>query len=102
MARDDEAVRRLSTIPGIARGSKRGNRYRRTNLVQGARAVLPHILTQETPLGPSPGRALKNIVVRRAGRQARAHRLGRSQEWAQFRSVGGGSIETEQSPVLSR
>jgi len=94
MAREDEAARRLSTIPGIGvinataltaaignaasfgRGrdlaawlgltprqattggkprllgiSKRGNRYLRTNLIHGARAVLPHIMGQDTPLG---------------------------------------------------
>lgn len=31
--------------------SKRGNRYLRANLIDGARAVLPRIATQDTPLG---------------------------------------------------
>jgi len=110
MAREDEAARRLSTIPGIGvinataltaavgdarsfrRGrdlaawlgltprqattggkprllgiSKRGNRYLRANLIHGARAVLPHILAQDTPLGrwarSLSERAHKNVVV---------------------------------------
>lgn len=110
MAREDEAARRLATIPGIgtinataltaavgdarsfSRGrdlaawlgltprqattggkprllgiSKRGNRYLRANLIHGARAVLPLILTQGTPLGRwargLSERAHKNIVV---------------------------------------
>lgn len=94
MAREDEAARRLATIPGIGvinttalvatvgdarsfgRGrdlaawlgltprqattggkprllgiSNRGNRYLRVNLIHGARAVLPRIMAQDTPLG---------------------------------------------------
>ncbi|HET8726070.1 MAG TPA: IS110 family transposase [Alphaproteobacteria bacterium] len=47
--------------------SKRGNRYLRANLIHGARAVLPRVLAQETPLGQW-ARALskrthKHIVV---------------------------------------
>lgn len=110
MAREDEAARRLATIPGIgainatalvaalgdarhfARGrdlcawlgltprqattggkarllgiSKRGNRYLRTNLIHGARAVLPAILARETPLARwvrgLAERAHRNVVV---------------------------------------
>jgi transposase len=47
--------------------SKRGNRYLRMNLIHGARAALPHILVQDTPLGrwarSLSARAHKNIVV---------------------------------------
>jgi transposase len=47
--------------------SKRGNRYLRVNLIHGARAVLPHILAQDTPLGrwvrSLSERAHKNVVV---------------------------------------
>jgi transposase len=47
--------------------SKRGNRYLRANLIHGARAVLPRLLNQETPLGrwarKLSERAHKNIVV---------------------------------------
>ncbi len=47
--------------------SKRGNRYLRANLIHGARAVLPRIMAQDTPLGRWArgllGRAHKNIVV---------------------------------------
>jgi len=47
--------------------SKRGNRYLRANLIHGARAVLPRIMAQDTPLGEwARGlleRAHKNIVV---------------------------------------
>lgn len=47
--------------------SKRGNRYLRKNLIHGARAVLPHLVTQETPLGrwahELSMRAHKNVVV---------------------------------------
>ena len=47
--------------------SKRGNRYLRANLIHGARAVLPHILAQATPLGQwaraLSERAHKNVVV---------------------------------------
>lgn len=47
--------------------SKRGNRYLRANLIHGARAVLPHILAQDTPLGrwarSLSERAHKNVVV---------------------------------------
>jgi transposase len=110
MAREDEAARRLSTIPGVgvinatalvaAVGdasnfgcgrdlaawlgltprqattggkprllgiSKRGNRYLRANLIHGARAVLPHIMVQDTPLGRWTrsllARAHRNVVV---------------------------------------
>lgn len=110
MARENEAARRLTTIPGIgvinataltaaignasnfARGrdlaawlgltprqattggkprllgiSKRGNRYLRANLIHGARAVLPRIMAQDTPLGRwargLSARAHKNVVV---------------------------------------
>jgi transposase len=110
MAREDDAARRLSTIPGIgvinatalvaAIGdaqsfgrsrdlaawlgltprqattggkprllgiSKRGNRYLRANLIHGARAALPHVMAQETPLGRwvrgLSQRAHRNIVV---------------------------------------
>jgi len=110
MARENEADRRLSTIPEIEvinvtalmaavgdarsfrRGrdlaawlgltlrqattggkprllgiSKRGNRYLRANLIHSARAVLPHLLTQGTPLDRwvqnLSERAHRNIVV---------------------------------------
>jgi transposase len=47
--------------------SKRGNRYLRANLIHGARAVLPHILAGETPLGrwarALSKRAHRNVVV---------------------------------------
>ncbi|APG90246.1 IS110 family transposase [Sinorhizobium americanum] len=47
--------------------SKRGNRYLRTNLIHGARAALPHIAAQDTPLGrwvrSLSQRVHKNIVV---------------------------------------
>jgi transposase len=47
--------------------SKRGNRYLRANLIHGARAVLPHILAQETPLGRwargLSQRAHRNVVI---------------------------------------
>ena len=47
--------------------SKRGNRYPRANLIHGARAALPHILAQDTPLGrwvrSLSARAHKNVVV---------------------------------------
>lgn len=46
--------------------SKRGNRYLRVNLIHGARAVLPRIMAQDTPLGRWRGlseRAHKNVVV---------------------------------------
>ena len=47
--------------------SKRGNRYLRANLIHGARAVLPRLLTQETPLGrwarALSERAHKNVIV---------------------------------------
>ncbi|MEM7445711.1 MAG: IS110 family transposase [Pseudomonadota bacterium] len=47
--------------------SMRGNRYLRANLIHGARAVLPHILAQDTPLGRwargLSERAHKNVVV---------------------------------------
>lgn len=47
--------------------SKRGNRYLRTNLIHGARAVLPRLLSQDTPLGrwlrALSERAHKNVVV---------------------------------------
>lgn len=110
LAREDEAARRLATIPGIGsinatammaavgdarsfrRGhdlaawlgltprqattggkprllgiSKRGNRYLRANLIHGARAVLPRIMSQDTPLGrwvrKLSERTHKNVVV---------------------------------------
>lgn len=47
--------------------SKRGNRYLRANLIHGARAVLPAILSQDTPLGrwarALSERAHRNVVV---------------------------------------
>ena len=47
--------------------SKRGNRQLRANLIHGARAVLPRVLAQDTPLGrwarSLSTRAHKNIVV---------------------------------------
>lgn len=47
--------------------SKRGNRYLRKNLIHGARAVLPHLVKQATPLGrwacELSMRAHKNVVV---------------------------------------
>ena len=47
--------------------SKRGNRYLRGNLIHGARAVLPGMLAQETPLGrwarALSERAHRNVVV---------------------------------------
>src|SRR4030088_3082657 len=137
MAREDEAVRRLTTIPGIGtinatalaaavgnapafrrgrdmaggggapvarprafgRGrdmaawlgltprqmttggkprllgiSKRGNRYLRKNLIHGARAVLPYLVEQKTPLGRWArgllARAHKNVVVVALANQA--------------------------------
>jgi transposase len=110
MARNEEPVRRLVTIPGIGtinatalvaavgnarafrRGrdmaawlgltprqittggkprllgiSKRGNRYLRKNLIHGARAVLPYLVEQKTPLSRWArellARAHKNVVV---------------------------------------
>ena len=47
--------------------SKRGNRYLRKNLIHGARAVLPRLIEQDTPIGRWT-RALsqwahKNVVV---------------------------------------
>jgi transposase len=127
MAREDEAARRLSTIPGIGtinataltaavgdarnfrRGrdfaawlgltprqvttggkprllgiSKRGNRYLRVNLIHGARAVLPHIMAKDTPLGRwvrhLMERTHKNVVV-----VALAAKLARI-AWAVLRS----------------
>ena len=47
--------------------SKRGNRYLRKNLIHGARAVLPRLIEQDTPLGrwtrALSQRAHKNVVV---------------------------------------
>jgi transposase len=47
--------------------SKRGNRYLRKNLIHGARAVLPHLVERDTPLGKWVkgllARAHKNTVV---------------------------------------
>lgn len=47
--------------------SKRGNRYLRTNLIHGARAILPRIMTQDTLLGrwarSLSERAHNNVVV---------------------------------------
>ena len=47
--------------------SKRGNRYLRKNLIHGARAVLPYLVEQKTPLGRWArgllARAHKNVVV---------------------------------------
>jgi transposase len=47
--------------------SKRGNRYLRANLIHGARAVLPAILAQDSPLGhwarTLSGWAHRNVVV---------------------------------------
>ena len=47
--------------------SKRGNRYLRGNLIHGARAMLPGVLAQETPLGrwarALSERAHRNVVV---------------------------------------
>lgn len=47
--------------------SKRGNRYLRANLIHGARAVLPAVLAQGSPLGRwargLSGRAHKNVVI---------------------------------------
>ncbi|HZD91829.1 MAG TPA: IS110 family transposase [Pseudolabrys sp.] len=110
MARNNEAARRLMTIPGIGtinatalaaavgdartfrRGrdmaawlglvprqmttggkprllgiSKRGNRYLRKNLIHGARAVLPYLVTRDTPLARWArgllARTHKNVVV---------------------------------------
>ncbi|MBK8174306.1 MAG: IS110 family transposase [Rhodospirillales bacterium] len=110
LAREDEAARRLMTIPGIGtinatalaaavgdartfgRGrdmaawlgltprqrttggkphllgiSKRGNRYLRKNLIHGARAVLPRLADQPTPLGRWArgllARAPKNVAI---------------------------------------
>jgi len=110
MARNNEAARRLMTIPGIGtinatalaaavgdartfqRGrdmaawlglvprqmttggkprllgiSKRGNRYLRKNLIHGARAVLPNLVTRDTPLARWArgllARTHKNVVV---------------------------------------
>ena len=56
--------------------SKRGNRHLRVNLVHGARAVLPGVLAQETPLGrwarALSERAHKNgVVVALAAKLAR-------------------------------
>ena len=47
--------------------SKRGNRYLRKNLIHGARAVLPYLVEQKTPLSRWTcgllARAHKNVVV---------------------------------------
>src|SRR3954468_23608834 len=47
--------------------SKRGNRYLRKNLIHGARAVLPHLATRDTPLARWVrgllARTHKNVVV---------------------------------------
>jgi len=47
--------------------SKRGNRYLRKNLIHGARAVLPRLVDQDTPLGRwtrvLSARAPKNVVI---------------------------------------
>ena len=47
--------------------SKRGNRYLRKNLIHGARAVLPRLADQDTPLGRWTrallARAPKNVVI---------------------------------------
>lgn len=47
--------------------SKRGNRYLRANLIHGARAVLPRLVTQDSPLGrwirSLLERTHKNVVV---------------------------------------
>jgi transposase len=47
--------------------SKRGNRYLRKNLIHGARAVLPRLADQNTPLGRWTrallARAPKNVVI---------------------------------------
>jgi transposase len=67
--------------------SKRGNRYLRANLIHGARAVLPHILVQDTPLGRWAKRLLqrahKNVVV-----VALAAKLARI-AWAVLRNERG-------------
>jgi transposase len=117
MARNEEPVRRLVTIPGIGtinatalvaavsnasafrRGrdmaawlgltprqmttggkprllgiSKRGNRYLRKNLIHGARAVLPYLVEQKTPLSRWArellARAHKNVVANKLARIA--------------------------------
>lgn len=147
MAREDEAARRLSTVPGIGvlnataltaavgdarsfgRGrdlaawlgltprpattagkprllgiSKRGNRYLRANLIHGARAVLPRIIVQDTPLGrwarslSEPG--AQERCRGRAGRQARTHCLGGAAPGARFRSGDPGGIGTGHSPAF--
>ncbi len=61
---------RQATIGGKPRLlgiSKRGKRYLRANLIHGARAVLPHIMAQDTPLGRwvrnLTERTHKNVVV---------------------------------------
>jgi transposase len=47
--------------------SKRGNRYLRTNLIHGARAVLPRLMAQDTPLArwvrSLAERTHKNVVI---------------------------------------
>jgi transposase len=47
--------------------SKRGNRYLRKNLIHGARAVLPYLVTRDTPLARWArgllARTHKNVVV---------------------------------------
>lgn len=53
--------------PRLLGVSKRGNRYLRKNLIHGARAVLPHLVERNTPLGRwargLSERAHKNVVV---------------------------------------
>lgn len=66
--------------------SKRGNRYLRANLIHGARAVLPRITAQDTPLGRWVRglleRTHKNVVV-----VALAAKLARI-AWAVLRKEG--------------
>lgn len=68
-ARPGRAPRQASTggKPGLLGISKRGDRYLRANLIHGARAALPAVLAQASPLGRRaralPGRAHKNVVV---------------------------------------
>lgn len=80
---------RQATTGGKARMlgiSKRGNRYLRANLIHGARAALPHIMAQDTPLGRwvrrLSQRAHRNLVV-----VALAAKLARI-VWAVLRSGG--------------
>ena len=74
-----------------SQADKRGNRYPRANLTPGAaRAVLPRIMAQNTPLGPVGARPVGTGAqeCRRGGTggQAGADRLGSPAQGAWLRS----------------